>query len=227
MPAFVYILNCADGSYYVGSTTRLRERFEEHASGNGAVHTARRLPVELAFYEQCTDIKSARIREQEIKGWSRTKKETLIKSAKWAHAFAVGVYAIITNEQNEICLVHHIDKDQWMLPGGGIEPNEELITALQRTVLEEAGIATEQERFILINQVPREQQIICVFTAVMRSSDPFKRSHQIDKRQFFSPNSLPDNTTQSSRLLIKPYVEKNYRRACINLIITGKLALKS
>lgn len=46
--AYVYILRCADGSYYVGSTRNLEARLEQHALGKGARYTSRRLPVESA-----------------------------------------------------------------------------------------------------------------------------------------------------------------------------------
>jgi putative endonuclease len=46
---FAYILQCADGSYYVGSTRDIAKRLEAHASGNGPVFTASRLPVRLIY----------------------------------------------------------------------------------------------------------------------------------------------------------------------------------
>lgn len=45
--AFMYILKCRDGSYYVGSTKDLTRRIEEHNHGEGAEYTRRRLPVDL------------------------------------------------------------------------------------------------------------------------------------------------------------------------------------
>ena len=44
--AWTYILSCADGSFYVGSTTHLGARLAQHACGEGAAYTARRLPVD-------------------------------------------------------------------------------------------------------------------------------------------------------------------------------------
>ena len=49
--AFVYILRCADDSYYVGSARNLETRLDQHASGFGAEYTKRRLPIELVFAE--------------------------------------------------------------------------------------------------------------------------------------------------------------------------------
>ncbi len=76
--ASLYILRCADGSYYTGTTKRtVDERVSEHQQGLSD-YTARRRPVTLAFsehYEQITDAIAA---EQRIKRWSRAKKEAYI-----------------------------------------------------------------------------------------------------------------------------------------------------
>lgn len=78
--AFVYILKCSDSSYYVGSTTNLTLRIEEHNHGEGAEYTKTRLPVELVYYEECQSIETAFERERQLHGWSRKKKEALINN---------------------------------------------------------------------------------------------------------------------------------------------------
>lgn len=75
---YVYILECADGSYYTGSTWDLEKRLWEHQNGLGAKHTAKRLPVKLVFCEACERVEDAYIREKQIQGWSRKKKEALM-----------------------------------------------------------------------------------------------------------------------------------------------------
>ena len=75
---FVYILRCADGSYYVGKTNDLSTRLTQHQSGVGAHYTAVRRPVEMMYAEEHSTIRSAKNRELQIKRWSRAKKETLI-----------------------------------------------------------------------------------------------------------------------------------------------------
>ncbi len=77
---FVYILRCADGSYYTGSTTDLERRLWEHRRGIGAKHTASRLPVELVYCEYSDSIEAAFIREKQVQGWRREKKEALIRN---------------------------------------------------------------------------------------------------------------------------------------------------
>src|SRR6266540_397320 len=75
---YMYILECADGSYYTGSTKDLERRLWEHRNGLGANHTAKRLPVKLVYCEECGRIDDAFYREKQVQGWSRKKKEALM-----------------------------------------------------------------------------------------------------------------------------------------------------
>ena len=78
--AHVYMLRCADGSYYVGSARLgLDRRVSEHNHGTFGGYTSRRLPVELVWAEHFLDITDAIAVERQIKGWSRAKKEALIR----------------------------------------------------------------------------------------------------------------------------------------------------
>ncbi|HBY67788.1 MAG TPA: hypothetical protein DEG69_08565 [Flavobacteriaceae bacterium] len=76
---YTYILKCADDSYYTGSTIDLLVRFIQHQSGMGANHTKKRLPVTLVYFEEHNRIDLAFNREKQLQGWSRKKKEALIK----------------------------------------------------------------------------------------------------------------------------------------------------
>jgi putative endonuclease len=76
--AAVYILRCADGSYYTGSTLDLQKRIDQHNAGFGSVWTRTRLPVTLVWFAQYDRIDDAFMWEKQIQGWSRAKKELLI-----------------------------------------------------------------------------------------------------------------------------------------------------
>jgi putative endonuclease len=76
---FVYILRCADGSYYVGSTRDLDKRVWQHSTGHGAVYTSTRLPVVLVFAQHFDRIDEAYALEKRVQGWSRAKREALIE----------------------------------------------------------------------------------------------------------------------------------------------------
>lgn len=74
-----YILRCCDSSYYCGSTNNLKRRLQDHQSGNGCSWTNKRLPVELVYHENHSTLVEVRRRESQVKGWTRTKKEKLIR----------------------------------------------------------------------------------------------------------------------------------------------------
>jgi predicted GIY-YIG superfamily endonuclease len=76
---YVYILRCADRSYYVGYAQDIEQRLRAHSGGRAAPYTARRLPVHLAYSEKHESIESARRRELQLKRWSRRKKEALFR----------------------------------------------------------------------------------------------------------------------------------------------------
>ncbi len=78
MTGYMYILECFDMTYYVGSTKNLEKRVEEHQNGEGANYTKRRLPLKLLYYEEYDRIDIAFQREKQVQGWSRLKKEALI-----------------------------------------------------------------------------------------------------------------------------------------------------
>lgn len=79
MSAYVYILCCADGSYYVGSTRdELELRVAQHNDGTFGGYTISRRPVKLVYSEAFVNITDAIAAERQLKGWSRAKKEALI-----------------------------------------------------------------------------------------------------------------------------------------------------
>ncbi|MFY8097914.1 MAG: GIY-YIG nuclease family protein [Flavobacterium sp.] len=80
MKGYMYILLCANGSYYTGSTIDLERRLEQHQAGEGANHTKKHLPIELVYYEEYDRIDLAFNREKQVQGWSRKKKEALIEN---------------------------------------------------------------------------------------------------------------------------------------------------
>lgn len=77
--AHMYILECADKSLYVGSTIDLERRLAQHAAGEGAAHTRRRLPVRLVFAEEFARIDEAFAREKQVQNWNRAKRIALIE----------------------------------------------------------------------------------------------------------------------------------------------------
>ena len=76
--AWMYILECSDGSYYVGSAVDLERRVWQHNQGLGGKYTARRRPVELAYAAEFGSIAEAYQREKQVQGWGRAKRQALI-----------------------------------------------------------------------------------------------------------------------------------------------------
>lgn len=75
---FVYILQCADNSFYIGLTNNIKRRVLEHSTGYYTnSYTSKRLPVELLYKEIYNCPYNARNREVQLKGWSRVKKIAL------------------------------------------------------------------------------------------------------------------------------------------------------
>jgi len=78
MASWVYILKCADGSYYTGCTTYLEQRIAQHQDGTLGGYTSTRLPVDLAWCAEFQVIHEAIAFERTVKRWSRAKKEAFI-----------------------------------------------------------------------------------------------------------------------------------------------------
>jgi putative endonuclease len=78
--AYVDLVRCSDGSYYVGSARRgLDRRISEHNHGTYGGYTSTRRPVSLVWAQHFLVITDAIDVERQIKGWSRAKKEALIR----------------------------------------------------------------------------------------------------------------------------------------------------
>lgn len=80
MIGYIYILKCANGKFYTGSTNNLERRMFEHQTGKGANYTKEHSPVELVYYEKFRRIDKAFYREKQVQGWSHKKKEALMNS---------------------------------------------------------------------------------------------------------------------------------------------------
>ena len=80
---WVYILRCADGSYYTGHSDNLEMRIGQHQAGECAGYTVTRRPLELIWSQECPTREEALSAERQIKGWSRKKKEAMMRG-DWA-----------------------------------------------------------------------------------------------------------------------------------------------
>jgi len=83
MQFWVYMLRCSDGSYYTGHIDNLEGRLWQHQQGIGCEWTRRRRPVQLVWHAVFESREEALGAERRIKGWSRARKEALIRG-DWA-----------------------------------------------------------------------------------------------------------------------------------------------
>ena len=81
---YVYILQCADGSYYTGWTNDLEKRLKSHNAGTGGKYTRSHRPVELAYYEEYPEKEEAMRREYQIKQLTRCEKDELVRGFRKA-----------------------------------------------------------------------------------------------------------------------------------------------
>ena len=79
-PFFIYILECNDGSYYVGHTDNIEKRISEHEQGKISSYTKTRLPVKGVYIQDFMTRDEAINAERQVKGWSRKKKIALINN---------------------------------------------------------------------------------------------------------------------------------------------------
>jgi putative endonuclease len=79
MKYFTYIARCNDNSLYTGSCNNLKNRELRHNKGQGARYTRARLPIKIVYFEKFDTLTDAMRRESQIKGWTKIKKENLIK----------------------------------------------------------------------------------------------------------------------------------------------------
>ncbi len=69
---YCYVLHCADGSYYIGSTRNITKRIKSHKTGK-VKYTKNKMPVKLAFLKECSDYNQAFSFEMKVKSWKKRK----------------------------------------------------------------------------------------------------------------------------------------------------------
>ncbi len=79
MPFYTDIVRCSDASYYVGHTDDLEKRISDHNIGGLSAYTRKRRPVKLVFSHEFQSREETLARERQLQGWSRAKKEALIR----------------------------------------------------------------------------------------------------------------------------------------------------
>jgi len=118
--------------------------------------------------------------------------------------FHIGVFAIITDDQDRVLMSHRRDYDLWNLPGGRVEKGEVPWEALVREVDEEIGLKVEVKKLMGIYSKPQKDEIVFCFVCDVVSGE-LKESDEADRHEYFVLNDIPKNSAPKQVERIKQY----------------------
>lgn len=112
----------------------------------------------------------------------------------------LGVRAAIFDAQGRVCLVRHGYMPGWYMPGGGVQPAEDVLAAMIREAREETGLAV-QGRPVLhgIFRATRRDHVLAYVVREFEVLGPRLPDREIVESGFFTPDALPDGTTRATR----------------------------
>ncbi|MEP1444468.1 MAG: NUDIX domain-containing protein [Hyphomicrobiales bacterium] len=116
----------------------------------------------------------------------------------------LGVRAIVQKEDGSVLLVKHTYVPGWYLPGGGVEWGETLYQALEKELMEEAGVTlTEKAKMLAVyqNRKASKRDHVALYHCPNWRQDnkPNLPNHEIIAAEFFALNDLPDGTTDATK----------------------------
>lgn len=124
----------------------------------------------------------------------------------------LGVRAIVINQNNEILLVRHSYESGWFLPGGGVDSNEPIYTAVKRELMEETGIQVIGEPKLFasyVNKMLGAADYPFVFIVNQFSQVAAAKSAEISELGWFKFHALPDKTSPGSKRRLGEYFNKS------------------
>ncbi len=115
----------------------------------------------------------------------------------------MGVQGIILKDESEVLLIRHGYRPGWHFPGGGVEWNETMLTALAREVREETGVVIKGEPrlhglFANLQTASCDHIVAYIIRDWEQPSVP-EPSFEIKEQRFFPIADLPDGTVQGAR----------------------------
>jgi ADP-ribose pyrophosphatase YjhB (NUDIX family) len=120
-----------------------------------------------------------------------------------ARGLTVGVRALVVDAEGRVFLVKHSYVSGWHLPGGGVETGETLMMALARELREEGNIeligAPTLFAVYFNRRVSRRDHVALHVVRSFRQTAPPQANNEIVAHGFFAPDSLPEETTASTR----------------------------
>jgi ADP-ribose pyrophosphatase YjhB (NUDIX family) len=130
---------------------------------------------------------------------------------RFARGLTLGVRAVVIDGTGRVFLVKHSYVAGWHLPGGGVEVDETLMTALTRELREEGNIElSEQPDFFAVyfnRRASRRDHVALYVVRAFHQSAPPQPNHEIIAHGFFATDALPEETTRATRARIAEVVD--------------------
>jgi ADP-ribose pyrophosphatase YjhB (NUDIX family) len=122
---------------------------------------------------------------------------------RFSRGMTLGVRGAVFNEQGQICLVRHTYIPGWHLPGGGVEPGQTLLQALERECREETGLEFLSEPVLhgvfFNDYVSRRDHVAVFYIVKCKVKDINKANAEIAEVKFFDLHALPSSVTEGTR----------------------------
>src|SRR5205085_10782164 len=136
---------------------------------------------------------------------------------RFARGMTLGVRGLVLDGDSRVFLVRHSYVSGWHLPGGGVEVGETFRDALQRELMEEGQIELSGEPVLhglfFNSHVSRRDHVAVYVIRQFRQDRPPEPNREIVACGFFSPDALPADTTEGTRLRIAAVLENRARVA--------------
>jgi ADP-ribose pyrophosphatase YjhB (NUDIX family) len=123
--------------------------------------------------------------------------------------FTVTVGAVVIDSRNQVLLLHHRFRpgSGWGIPGGFIHPREQPEEAIRRELREEIGLEIETASFAFVQTLQKYRQVDIIFRCIPQGI-PLPQGFEINRAEWFEPDSLPDGLSDSQRGLIRRAMER-------------------
>lgn len=140
------------------------------------------------------------------------------RAPKWARRsgvlltesrFTVTVAAVVIDSRNRVLLLHHRFRpgSGWGIPGGFINPREQPEEAVRRELREEIGLEIESASLAFVRTLQKYRQVEIIYRCIPQGI-PLPQGFEINRAEWFDPDSLPEGLSDDQRGLIRRIMER-------------------